>query len=91
MALRSIGDFNHPAERNHMKRIQVRPGKVVFVSDDLAEKAAQAFASNPPLTREQVERIAKAEPPGVTVYAGPTSKSKKAKHSNRVIRANGNR
>jgi hypothetical protein len=82
---------NPQVECSHMKRIQVRPGKVVFVSDDLAEKATQAFASRPTLTREQVEQFAKIEPPGMTVYAGPTSKSKKAKHSSRGTRASGNR
>jgi hypothetical protein len=53
-----------------MKRIKVRPGKFVLVSDELAEKAARAAAAIW-FTREDVERIAAAEPRGATIFAGP--------------------
>jgi hypothetical protein len=53
-----------------VKRIKVRPGKFVLVSDELAEKAARAAAAIW-FTREDVARIAAAEPRGATIFAGP--------------------
>ena len=52
-----------------MKRIKVRPGKFVFISDDVAGKVSRA-AARVGLSREEVLRIVAAEPRGVTVYAG---------------------
>jgi hypothetical protein len=49
-----------------MKRIKVRPGKFVFVSDELAERAARAFQSAS-IPGKEVLRHAAAEPLGVTV------------------------
>ena len=57
-----------------MKRIQVRPGKSVVVSAELADKAERIFRAIA-YTREEAERIAAAEPRGATVYAGPLSKT----------------
>lgn len=51
-----------------MKRIKVRPGKFIFVSAEVVEKAAQAAAAVS-YTREEAERIAAAEPRGMTIYA----------------------
>ncbi len=52
-----------------MKRIKIRPGKFIFVSDEVAAKAAQA-AAKAGFSREEARSIAAAEPRGVTVYAG---------------------
>jgi len=65
-----------------VKRIQVRPGKIVVVSAELAEKAARIFRDSA-YTREEVNRMVAAEPRGATVYAGPLS-SKVAKPSARA-------
>lgn len=65
-----------------MKRIQVRPGKSVVVSEALLEKAARVFRDSA-YTREEVNRMVAAEPRGVTVYAGPPS-NKLAKPSARA-------
>ena len=51
-----------------MKRIKVRPGKFIFVSAEVVEKAARAAAAVS-YTREEAERIAAAEPRGMTIYA----------------------
>ena len=61
-----------------MKRIQVRPGKFVLVSDDVAARAARAMASVS-FTREEVLRMAAAEPRGTTVYAGPIRPSQRSR------------
>jgi hypothetical protein len=49
----------------------VRPGKFVLISDELVEKSARATLDSHRFTREEVERIAAAEPRGATVFAGP--------------------
>lgn len=53
-----------------MKRIVVRPGKVVMVSDALVEKMSKN-ASRVLFSREEALAIAAAEPRGATVFAGP--------------------
>jgi hypothetical protein len=44
-----------------MKRVRVSPGKFVFVSQAIVDKAARVFASGA-FTREQVLELAAAEP-----------------------------
>ncbi len=65
-----------------MKRIQVRPGKTVVVSAEVAEKVALAFRAIA-YTREEADAIIAAEPRGATVYCGPLAK-KPAKRRGKV-------
>jgi len=44
-----------------MKRIRIRPGKVVYVSDEIAKKAADALR-RVSLTKEEVQDIVRTEP-----------------------------
>lgn len=44
-----------------MKRVQIRPGRSVSVSPEMAEKAAHAFAKAS-FTRAEVEQMATLEP-----------------------------
>ena len=60
-----------------MKRIKMRPGKFVRVSEEAAQRAAQAFQSVA-YSREKAQRIASAEPRGVTVYAGRVEPGRRA-------------
>lgn len=53
-----------------MKRIVVRPGKVVMVSDALVEKMSK-IRSRALFSREEALAIAAEEPRGATVFAGP--------------------
>lgn len=54
-----------------MKRIEVRPGRFVTISPTLAEKMEAIAAAHGGFTREQALEIAKAEPRGATIFAGP--------------------
>jgi len=54
-----------------VKRIEVRPGKFVTISPALAEKMEATAAAHVRFTREQALDIAKTEPRGATVFAGP--------------------
>jgi hypothetical protein len=54
-----------------MKRIEVRPGKFVTISPALAEKMEAIAAARVGITRDQALEIAKAEPRGATIFAGP--------------------
>ena len=63
-----------------MKRIQVRPGKFVTISDALAAKAERAFASIS-TSRDEAERLVRLEPRGTTIYAGEIA----GKHAKRKI------
>lgn len=57
-----------------MKRVQLRPGRTVFVSSTLAEQGARAFAEAA-FTRAEVEQMAALEPkhlPSVLVGASKT-------------------
>jgi len=65
-----------------VKRIQVRPGKTVVVSAEVAEKVALAFRAIA-YTREEADAIIAAEPRGATVYCGPLAK-KPAKRRSKV-------
>lgn len=60
-----------------MKRIMVRPGKFVLVSDELVAKSVRAAATNPQFTREDVERMIAAEPRWASVFAGPIKPSRR--------------
>jgi len=54
-----------------VKRIKVRPGKFVTISPALAEKMEAIAAARVGITRDQALEIAKAEPRGATIFAGP--------------------
>jgi hypothetical protein len=61
-----------------MKRVQVRPGKVVAIPAALAEKMV-AVRDGEAFTREQLLESARDEPRGVAVYAGPLKSKSKIK------------
>jgi hypothetical protein len=59
-----------------MKRVQVSPGRFVYVPDELIAKAKQAFANAP--TREQIETAATLEP-AISQMLGPRTRRKKGR------------
>jgi hypothetical protein len=58
-----------------MKRIRVRPGKYVTISDAVAEKVAK-LAERVAMTKEQVLEMEKAFPRYASVLVGPPSRRK---------------